>query len=92
MPGYGCRDFAVFVSAVPPTYLIVFYFACFVLPTSFFCFFFISSQIPFSGRNPKFNNMVSRRPKILVLNKMDMADSSSLQVSKHSELKRYSES
>jgi ribosome biogenesis GTPase A len=33
------------------------------------------ARIPFSGRNPKFSQMVARRPKILVLNKMDMADS-----------------
>jgi hypothetical protein len=38
------------------------------------------ARIPFSGRNPKFRGMVSRRPKILVLNKMDMADSSTLEV------------
>ena len=31
-------------------------------------------QIPFSGRNPKFNEIVGRMPKILVLNKVDMAD------------------
>lgn len=38
------------------------------------------SYIPFSGRNPRFNQMVTRRPKILVLNKMDMADSRTSQV------------
>jgi len=31
-------------------------------------------HIPLSGRNHHFNSMLSGRPKILVLNKMDLAD------------------
>ena len=34
-----------------------------------------STYIPLSGRNAKFNVLISGKPKILVLNKMDMCDS-----------------
>lgn len=37
-------------------------------------------HIPFSGRNPKLNQVLGNRPKILVLNKMDLADSSKTEV------------
>lgn len=33
------------------------------------------ARIPFSGRNPKFNLMLRGRPKVLVLNKVDLCDS-----------------
>lgn len=32
------------------------------------------ARIPFSGRNPRFNDIISLRPHILVYNKMDLAD------------------
>lgn len=37
-------------------------------------FFDCSLYIPFSGRNPKFNFMLRGRPKVLVLNKVDLCD------------------
>ena len=37
-------------------------------------------HIPFSGRNPNLNYMLRGRPKLLVLNKMDLADSTKSEV------------
>ena len=36
-------------------------------------------QIPFSGRNPQFNLLVHNKPKILALNKIDLADPNKLE-------------
>ena len=39
----------------------------------------VTIQIPFSGRNPHFNRLVYDKPKILALNKIDLADPSKLE-------------
>lgn len=44
------------------------------------CFFFNIKQIPFSGRNPVFQDTLNVKPHLLVLNKMDLADLSAKQV------------
>ena len=41
----------------------------------------VTPYIPFSGRNPNLSALLSGRPKVLVLNKMDQADSSIASVS-----------
>lgn len=41
------------------------------------------SRIPFSGRNPRFRDVIALRPHVLVLNKIDLADTS-----KHNEIEK----
>lgn len=43
-------------------------------------FFFNIKHIPFSGRNPAFQETLDVRPHLLILNKMDLADLSNKQV------------
>ena len=45
------------------------------------CFFFFNMKhIPFSGRNPVFQESLDVRPHLLVLNKTDLTDLSNKQV------------
>ena len=34
----------------------------------------LDARIPFSGRNPNFNDIIKNKPRLLVLNKADLAD------------------
>lgn len=44
-------------------------------------FFFNIKHIPFSGRNPVFQETLDVKPHVLILNKMDLTDLSNKQVS-----------
>lgn len=36
----------------------------------------LDARIPFSGRNPNFDDIIRNKPRLLVLNKSDLADKS----------------
>lgn len=51
-----------------------------VNPNTFVVCFFNMKHIPFSGRNPVFQESLDVRPHLLVLNKTDLTDLSNKQV------------